>query len=348
MRITNQMLSRNYLSRMNSNLRNLTSSNEKMASGRKFNNGYENVRDAGKALNIRTLIAGNERYQTTIRDVSGRAAAAEDGIRGTIEILRRSKDRVIEALNGTMAPEDREKIATELSRMQDEVFQIMNSQFSGKFLYAAAGNKEGTAPFTQADNGRLVYNGTMVDSMFKNYETGNPQHYVPDVNGVLVPQDIPFNKKNFVDIGAGFRILPDGNVDPNTAHLDTYSGVECFGYGVNEDGVPNNVYSLLGRMVDTLNNNDMTGLEKTLNAVDDSLEFLLTTVTEVGTRATILDDASARLGNEYENLLSTQNKLEFIDLSQEIIHNKNYEMSWMVTLQLGSKILPQSIFDFIR
>lgn len=337
MRITHNMLSRNYLNRMNSNLTNLTKSNEKMSSGRKYNKGYENVTDAGKALRIRKLIADDERYLATIRDVSGRAAMAEDSLRSINSLLIRVEGRVVEGLNGTMSPEDREKIATEIEKVQEEVFMIMNSDYSGKYIFNAAGNKSGTQPFTVM-NGELQYNGTHVDSMTK---TSSGQ--IVDSEG----NPIPYNEPNYVDIGFGYKIV-DGKVDPNTAFRDTFSGVESFGYGITADGRPINAYNLLGDMVKNLRNDNMEGLGKDLNAIADSMEFLLTSITEVGSRTVTLEDTASRLENEYINLAETQNELEGIDLSNEIIYNKDYEMSWMVTLQLGSKILPQTIFDFIR
>lgn len=347
MRITQQTMNRNYLKRMNKNLETLTTSNDKLAGQRKFNKAYENVADAGKALKVRKLVVDNERYLTTIRDAKGRAASAEDALRNVNGLLIRAQDRVIEGLNGTMSPEDREKIATEIEKMQDEVFQIMNTSYSDKFLFAAAGADVVKAPFSKNAAGDLFYHGTMVDGMYKNSANGKPYHNTVDSNGVIKGEPIPFNKENYVDIGAGFR-LNGNSVDPNTAFKDTYSGVESYGYGSNKDGVPQNPYSLLGRMVKNLRDNDTEALGKALNAVGDTMNAVLTSVTDIGARTVTLDDAANRIEGELLGLLETQNRLEGIDLSKEIMHNKQYEMSWMVTLQLGSKVLPSTIFDFLR
>ena len=348
MRITHQMLSRNYLTRMNGNLSRLTGSNEKLSDGRKFNKGYENVADAGKALKIRKLLADNGRYQTTIRDAQGRADAAEDALRTINTLLIATEDKVIEGLNGTVSPNDREKIAIELEKYQEEIFQVMNTKYSDRFLFTAAGNLDGSAPFSKGPGGELLYQGIAVDGMFPYMGTGQPGYQKTDDTGVLVNAPIPYNKKNYVDIGAGFRLLPNGEVDPNTAFQDTYSGVDSFGFGVNADGMPRNAYSLLGRMVENLRANNLEGLGKTLNAIPDAMDFVLTAVTEIGARGVTLQDSKSRLEGEYINLIEIQNDLEGVDYSEEIIHNKSFEMSWMVTLQLGSKILPQTIFDFIR
>ena len=40
--------------------------------------------------------------------------------------------------------------------------------------------------------------------------------------------------------------------------------------------------------------------------------------------------------------------MEAVDLAGESINNKAYEAAWMVTLQLGSSLIPPSIFDFMK
>lgn len=344
MRITHSMMTRNYLQRMNTNLSRLTSSNDKMTSQRAFNKAHEDVSAAGKALKVRKLIYENERNLESVSETQSRVKAAEDAIRGINDLLIQSEDRMVQALNGTLTQSDREKIATELEKLQGEVLQIMNTKFSDKYLFNAAGNADATQPFTVDAGGALYYNGTAVDSMQKSPVTGNPTTFVQGEGYV----DIPWNATNYVDIGSGFELKSNGAVDANTAFSDTFSGVGSFGYGRNDDGVPLNAYSLLGDMVTHMRAGNMQGLDKDLNAISDSMEFLLTSITEVGARYSTLDDVKGRLESEYINLADTQNRLEGIDLAEEIIYNKDYEMSWLVTLQLGSRVLPQTIFDFLR
>lgn len=338
MRITHQMLNRNYINRMHTNLKSLTRSNQRLASQRAFNKGYENVPDAGRALQLRKLVFNNERYQTTIRDAQGRAAAAEDGIRTINSLMSIASDKMVEALNGHLSESDRDKIATELEKLQEEMFQVMNSKFSGNYLYGAAGNSDGSAPFT-LENGVLHYNGTEVDSITRDPATGQ----LVDGSG----QPVPYNTDNYVDIGFGYTLQADGTVDPNTAFKDTYSGLSCFGFGV-QDGVPVNAYNLFGSMVENLRNNDVDAMAKDLDAIPTTMDFLLTSVTEVGARGVTLENTMASLEGEYEILAEMQNKIEGIDLGEEAMINKMSEMSWLVTLQLSSRILPTTLFDFLR
>lgn len=336
MRVTHQMLQRNYLNRMENNLSQYTKSGDKISSNRAFSKAHENVTDAGKALRMRKLIASNERYQSTIRDVQGRTAAAEDGLRTVNSLMIKVEDLLIEGMNGTMTTEDREKIATEIDQYQGQIYQIMNSKFGDKYVFSSAGNSDGSAPFEAVD-GALKYNGTYTDTMMKQADGT-----IVDDNG----DPIPFNTPNYVDIGFGYAIK-DGGVDPNTAFKDTYSGVECFGYGYSSNGSSLNAWSLLGEISTNLRNSNMTGLDDNLDALKESMGFMLTSITEIGARGVTLDNTLTNLQNEYINLVETDDKLENVDIAEEIVYNSSYETTWMVTLQMGSKLIPPSIFNYL-
>jgi flagellin-like hook-associated protein FlgL len=71
-------------------------------------------------------------------------------------------------------------------------------------------------------------------------------------------------------------------------------------------------------------------------------------VADIGSRTKYISQIKERIDNEIFNLQEKQNNIESIDIEYEVINNKSFEMAWMVNLQLGSKIIPPSIFDFIR
>ena len=80
----------------------------------------------------------------------------------------------------------------------------------------------------------------------------------------------------------------------------------------------------------------------------DKARSISNSITEIGTREKLLERTKDRLETNQINLKESQQNLEGVKLEQEATENKNYEMAWMVTLQLGSNIIPASIFDFMR
>lgn len=344
MRITHNMMTRNYMSNLNKNLRNLTQSNDKLSSQRSFNKSWENVSGANRALRVREMLQDNDRYTANLQDITGTYTAAEDSMRAVSDVLANVGNKLLHASNGSLSNQDREQIAKEIENLQNEVFQITNMEYNNKHVFSAAGSATGGAPFTYDPNGKLLFNGTPVDDMQVNAD-GQPMK--PDGSG-----PIDFNKHNYIDVGLGLKMQDDGKggteLDTRTALRSTFSGVEVFGFGTEANGMPNNLVSLLGKI-----SNDMkTGNSDTLMEDFDHLRLqqnkLLMNVTDVGNLSSYSEQLTDRIRNDTLNLQTMQNNVEAVPLSEEIMYNKDFEMAWMVTLQLGSKILPPSIFDFMR
>lgn len=341
MRITHNMMTRNYLNSMNKNLKNLTSSNEKLSSQRSFNRSYENIADANRVLRTRALLEDNERSLGTIDTIAGTYTAAENGMTAANTIINKTTDLVMKALNGTFSEADRKIVSSEIDNLQEQLMQIMNNKFGGKPVYGASGNKTGSTPFTTDINGLLQYQGTPVNSMQKGTDGK-----ILDAFG----KEIPFNSPNYIDIGLGFSVNgTTGEVDPRTAVKSTFSGVEMFGYGADAaTGLPNNLYSLLGQMSKDIMGGDVDVMNKSFTHLQKVQENLLINIADVGSMTNYMDQTKDRLEADKLTLQTVQQGLEAVDLSEEIMYNKDFEMSWMVTLQLGGKVLPPSIFDFIR
>lgn len=128
----------------------------------------------------------------------------------------------------------------------------------------------------------------------------------------------------------------------------TNSGIEVFGLGMSDNGLPNNLYSFMGEVHKALDTNDVSSMNQLLGHLPDVRSTLLVSLTEIGVRSTFLDDMESIHSKDKLNYQSRQTDIEAVDLAEESMYNKNHEMAWMVTLQMGSKVLPTSLFDFMR
>lgn len=407
MRITNGYQMLTHLKNMNNALTNLTNSNNKMSSQRRFDKAWENVADATRAFRVRKQLSSDSFYMTNIRDVQGRLDTADENIQTVNTILRTVDERVVQALNDTLAPSDREKIATEIEGLQKEVLAICNAKYADKYLFSGSGGKTAGAPFTTYEQevtvnqdgvdvkysrSFLLYHGMDVNSLSKNETTGeiearqtvnvldrngNPIR-AKDANGNDIPildgsgdpvldgdgnptykfvtvdsgKEIPYDKTNYVNIGLGYTVTTDANnnqvINPESAIPYTFSGAKMFGVGTNSDGVSNNVFNFMGDVVQALKGNNSNRLDECLDQIPSISDTLLVGLTEIGSRSNFVEDMNNIITTDVQLMQETQNKLEGIDIAEEAIQNKNFEMAWMVTLQLGAKTLPSSLFDFMR
>lgn len=351
MRITQSMMSRGYINRMSKNLTNLSKSNNRMSSQMKYTRMSDNTAEVSRALIVREQLYRNEQYTTNIKTAEGTLESAEGNLQTLNASLNNITDRLLQAKTGTISENERKLMANEVRSLQDQMLQISNAQYGDQYLFAASG-KHKEAPFNVGADGKLMFNGTPVDELQMNPDTGKPATFDP----TAVPPDsqytdIPYNNDVYIDIGLGLNIQGSGvgiNLDEKTAMKMSISGMDVFGYGMNADGVPQNMYSLMGRIAEDMENGNFAGMDADLAQIKKTSDTLLLGITDIGTRSEFLDSTWNRLDSESIVLKTAQQKLESAPLEEEAIYNKSFETSWMITLQLGSKLIPPSIFDFLR
>ncbi len=323
MRITQKNLTRAYLTGLNRNISQLSKSNARLTTGKRFNKVSENVTDAQKALKVRNQLKRNEQFITNIQSLQNEISAQETSAMQMNDILLNVKELIVKAGNDTNDASDKEIIANEIDQLNKSLLQLINVKTSDRYTFAGLNND---IPITLNNSGTVLFNGVDVDT--------------------LLDSDIKEDAV-FIDIGLGMQFNAN-NVDESSVVQLTTSAIQVLGYGVNADGVPNNLISFLGNVVSDLKNNDTSKIILYNKQLSQSTERLLVQVTNIGSRFAYLENSINRLENEKLDLTSQQNFLESIDYEEETITNKSYDMAYQISLQLGSKVLPLSIFDFMR
>lgn len=343
MRITHSSMMRNYISNLRSSISNLSKSNEKLSSMRKYSRASENTSEASKSYVVREQLYKNEQYLRNIEDSIGDLSASETSLRTINDLIQTVQDRSLRGETGTIDEIGREVIAKEIENLKGQVLQSINIKFGTRYLFGSSNNYE--APFSVGADGLLVYNGTKVADIFKDPVSGKLVYPNPgyDPTDPASPEflEIPKNKDIFVDIGLGV-VVNSGTVDPKSALKISSSGIEAMGFG--ED----NLYDILTKIENAFRNNDLSNLDDYLTKLSGHKDNIMLHVTDIGSRVSYMEKSKERIENEIYNLKLKQSDLEAIDIEYETINNKSYEMAWMINLQLGSQILPASIFDFLR
>ncbi len=150
----------------------------------------------------------------------------------------------------------------------------------------------------------------------------------------------------YIDIDLGLQVSGD-RVDPNSAVLLSVNGLDAFGFGIDAGGDPVNIISFIGDVAEAMSANDTDRMGELLDKSKEIHTNLTTALADIGTRYNYLENTDARYEKEIITLQSAQNSLEAVDFEKEPIDMEIYERAWMVTLQLGSRVLPTSLFDFM-
>lgn len=382
MRITTGMITRNYLTSINFNVENIAKSQERIQSSRKFSNVWENVADASRALKVREQLTTIKQQKADASNAQGIVAAAESNLRSINDILISAREKALRGINGPMESVHTE-VGKEIENLKEQILTFMNTTYAGKFLMGGVNNKE--APYqlksginmVDADGNDimmddvLTYNGIPVDVITKGTDGKYSYKYKEDatdpnnVKKIFLPPDttdpdaktgdIPYDRNIYVDLGAGFTVDETGEVDPRSAFNVAFNGLDILGFGTEVDPrtgktVPNNIYNLMGKMVDMFSGKEPYD-EALMDSMTDKLEsvreVMFLNVTDLGNRDNYLSSTIDRLDNESTILTETRSKLEGVDDKAEAIRLSTYQYSWLATLKMGAKLLPQSLMDYI-
>lgn len=344
MRVTNNMMTRNYLNNLNNNLSLLNESGERLQTGRNFTKMSQNVSDGTRALNIRTQMYKNEQVQDNVKKSGESLSVAETHMMSIEDILNSVNEQTVRALNGPMESAS-EIYSINFDSLKNQIVEFANCKYNDMYILGGTNNQ--TPPFEVKD-GELYYNGVNVNDVEK-------------TDGVFYAngEKVPYSDSVYMDIGIGLNVK-NGVVDPRSAFNMSVSGLDALGYGTSEityqdrNGedhtieVPNNAFELLDEMSNALHEKDFDRLGALNDHLRKTVDNLVTEIADVGVRTNYLDNHSSRLEDEEFYMTDIQSDLEYIEDTDELINQKMREYSWMLTLQYGGKILPQSLMDYVQ
>lgn len=210
--------------------------------------------------------------------------------------------------------------------------------------------------WTEADNPGMSY-GDDLD--------GNPTQVLvpfPEITGEK--KEVPNSGHTYADIGLGLKINNSSEADPRTAYQVSFSGLDILGCaGVSYDGetfpglisgaqhgtiVSGNLYDLLGQIKNALSPNfDKNTLDDLFTQLVDLTDEVGMVRTDLGNRMEYLELTETRLDDDIFNMTTLETDLVSSDPAMEAIKMKECEYVWLALMQLGSKVLPASLLDFI-
>lgn len=325
-RITQKAINRTYMAGYNANLEAYNKSINKMNTGRSFSKVSENVSGAARAYKVRKALSRDEQYIENIEDLADRTEAAEDNLRSINDYIQTVQDRLVQAL-GVAGEDEHSVIASEIDDLVNNCLQAINNCNTGRYVFSTNVNE---APFKFDDDGNLLYrDGTKVSEI-----TDRLDH----------ESDV------YADIGAGMNFNGD-SLNVASVTKSSVSALECLGYGTTttDDGqtFSNNIISLLQEVSDAVRNSDRDKMSSIEGFLNKRYKEFVVNLTDVGNTSSFLEDCKGRIEKEIDSLTERQNDLEAVDYAEEAITAQTYYMAYQISIQMGSKILPNSIFSFI-
>jgi len=190
--------------------------------------------------------------------------------------------------------------------------------------------------------------------------TGSPDVVLTSPEVVKEPTVVPNSGETYADIGLGLKISNDQMADPRTAYQVSFSGLSFMGnagidnsdldpvVGANGTNVSGNLYDLLSQIEDALTPElNKAALDDMFTQLVDLTDQLGMVRTDLGNRMEYLQLTQTRLEDDITNMTELETDLISSDPADEAIKMKECEYVWLALMQLGSKVLPASLLDFM-
>ena len=341
MRVADKTTQRNYLKYLNNARTDYAETNMKIASGNRFTKLSDDVSAGTRMLNSRIELFKSEKQLSNVQAINNELKAVEDSMMSMNDVLNEIiGTKLVKAVTETTGEAGRVTIASEIKSMKEELIQFANMKFATKYPFGGSTAK--VAPFSFSDDGKLLYNGIDVNSV---QQRADGSRYYVDANGI--EQDIAMDNPLFIDIGLGVRV--DGTSFNSVSGFEaSFSGIQVLGFGTTDDGMPNNIINILTEIEDKLVNYDLDELKKLQGHLTDRVDVFRTNVTDIGAKTNFLDTMEERLTNQVDNYKFRIDELVGINDAEEATNQSMNDYILKAVIQMGSKILPVSLWDYLR
>lgn len=388
-RITTNSTLFNYRYNLGKNTNSLNNAMMKVMTQRNFNSYSANPAAATRAFKVHSsLNAVNAQYANN-QTVISKYETAWSNIEGILDDLSNKLGDVpaLEGLNGSNL-DALDSQAQILRSGAEAIIQSMNAKYDDAYIFAGSDNLE--APFAINDAGFITYRGIEID----NPETLDDEYIDPltgktvdkrDADGNIVYEKnpdgsdkidasgnkIPVKMTNadvlkqwaeddplYVDIGLGFELDENGNVIDSTAFDASISGIDIMGYGVDEDGDPKNMASLMLKLADvfdgydpdtkTWNNGSLEDANRLVNKFQESKQAMIDKHAELDAEAKFLNTNETQLESNFDALNTELVSIEKVDPVDAITELVWAQTCYSAALQVGVNVIPQSLMDYLK
>jgi len=135
-RITQRLLVSRSMSSLQLGLNRLSSSQEKLSTGRNINRPSDSPTGTNDAMRLRAGLTANAQYTRNAQDGQSWLDEADSTLTSMLDQVRRARDLVVQAAStGTGGPDARAAIATELTQIRQSLLDDANTQHLGRPLF---------------------------------------------------------------------------------------------------------------------------------------------------------------------------------------------------------------------
>lgn len=340
-RITTSSVMRNYKSKLMNSYNNLYKAQEKVLTQRQFNSYAEDPASATQAFKLRRIYSSSNDQLKNVNSLINKFESAWTSVGEVSKLVSDSANDIM--LRGTNEPDAsaRKALGQALDANAEAIIQTLNTRYGDTYIFAGTDGRN--TPFSWGASGELLYRGINV-----NDTNADVQKQLQEMcDGAI-----------YVDVGSGISNNADGSLNTATAFDSSISGLSILGFGVDADGDPQNIVSMIKELAAIYGRCDSGTGEYASKADSDAASRLLGKLQEG--HADIVNEYTA-LDGDAQFLKTTQSRLstyintvneqiiavEDCDLAEATTEFEWAKYCYQAALQAGQTVISQSLLDYI-
>lgn len=349
MRITNSMLATSFLADMNRNLKNMSTIQEQMTSGKEVSKPSDDPVKVTRSMRLNSDIYANEQYKTNIEDTSNFLDSTDTALGQLGAVLSTINERLISAGNAAYGSDERKAIKNAISEQIGHFGQIMNTSFDGKYLFG--GTRTTSKPITV-----VAKDGTDGNNIIDYAKEDGTTPLSWDGTNAFNSLDNTTIPANTPEDGEYVKISGKINVEISQGVVMDYNvGANNILEFKDKNGVSKDLRQIFNSILDDLDNNNPNNTDNINNLITNDLDDIQAAVNnvlkvraEVGAKQNRMEDAKSKNVEDNFNLTEILSKTEDIDIAEKTMQFATLQTVYTASLQTSAKVIQPSILDYLR
>lgn len=318
MRVTNSMLSNNFMYDLNNNLENMSIYQRQMSSGTLINKASDDPLGASQVMQINTEMAQNKQYATNINNTTQWLSVTDTSLGQVNSVLQRINELMVSVGDAAYGPDQRQSIKDEINTNIGQLSQILNTSYDGKYIFG--GNRGESKPTGTTTVG------------------GNQQLNYINADGTT---PIQANQMTMVKSKLSVEVSKGVTIGYNVTAADVMEYKSSSGASLNLSDVLNTITSDL----DSGNVSNVIGTD--LSNIQDAIKNVSSVRTEVGALENRMTSVQNENQSENTSLTQVLANTDDVDYAQMTMQFAQAQTTYQASLQTSAKILQHSLIDYM-
>lgn len=332
MRVTNSMLSSNFLYDLGNNLENMGGYQKQMSSSTLINKASDDPLGASRVMQINNEMIKNKQYSTNINYTNQWLSVTDTSLGQVNSSLQRINELLVSSGNAAYGSEQLQSIKDEINNNIDQISQILNTTYDGKYVF---GGNRGT-------NKPTVVSKDSKGNEQISYASSDGISKIPAADWPATANTAEQAQISMIKSKLSVEISDGVTLDYNFTAGDIMEFK-------NEAGTKIDLRDVFKDITDNLessgNRSDLIG--KDITSIKAAITNVSSIRTQVGALENRMKSASSENESEISSLTQVLASTNDVDYAQITMQYAQAQTTYLASLQTSAKILQHTLIDYL-